>query len=694
MIFSRFDAGVGLPCRRVLPAAAALTWAALLPSVALASEVSYWGGNQIYDVGTNWRITHTAPVACGWSAEFDQVGTSSVVVENPIVPDSWTFSNVAQSYSVSGAPVSFCNAGGLTNNAASGVFITISKNMTGGTLSQAGAGTLTLSGSNSFTTSSISSGTLALSGSGSVGASSSVVLGGTGVFDISQTTSGASIGSLADDGAGAATVSLGGQTLTITNAGSANSGTFSGTIADGGIGGGSGGGLTVSGGTLYLSGTNSYTGATTINFSALALKDSGSIANSSLLTIDNYGQFDISYASSAASIKSLAGDSTGVVTLGGNTLTITQGSSTFYGTIGDGGLNEFGGGSGSIAVTGGTQIFAGPNSYSGGTTISGGTLIISGVGTLGASTGTTTIAAGALDFGGTTGVQQASLTQSGGIVQNGTLTLSSNYNMSGGTLASNATIVAAAFDISAGNVAGVLAGSGGLDKSGPGTLTLSGANTFSGNTDVTGGTVAVGSSSAFGTGSVSLGDGTTLAFLANGLTLTNPFSLGGADPTIDTAAGTITMGGVISGAGALTKLGSGTLILSANNTYTGATTLAVGTLDVTGSIAASSLTTVDAAATLTGTGTVGNATILPAGIFAPGNGTPGSSMTIAGNLAFQSAALFIVQVNPATASLADVTGVASLGGATVNAAGCIPHPVCRTIAARSVGIQSKIAAGG
>jgi len=36
-----------------------------------------------------------------------------------------------------------------------------------------------------------------------------------------------------------------------------------------------------------------------------------------------------------------------------------------------------------------------------------------------------------------------------------------------------------------------------------------------------------------------------------------------------------------------------------------------------------------------------NLTIANGGIFAPGNGTPGSSWTVAGNLAFQSGALYL-----------------------------------------------------
>jgi len=42
-------------------------------------------------------------------------------------------------------------------------------------------------------------------------------------------------------------------------------------------------------------------------------------------------------------------------------------------------------------------------------------------------------------------------------------------------------------------------------------------------------------------------------------------------------------------------------------------------------------------------------------------------MTVSGSLAFQSGAQYLVQINPATASFATVTGAATPGGATVNA---------------------------
>ena len=127
----------------------------------------------------------------------------------------------------------------------------------------------------------------------------------------------------------------------------------------------------------------------------------------------------------------------------------------------------------------------------------------------------------------------------------------------------------------------------------------------------------------------------------------------------------------ISGTGAIiVKTDSGNVvILDGVNTYTGATTVNLGTLEVDGSIATSNLTTVNGGGTLIGTGTVGNTQINSGGIFAPGAaGQPGTSMTIVGNLAFQSGAIYLVQLNPANATLANVTagGTATLNG-TVDA---------------------------
>ena len=87
-----------------------------------------------------------------------------------------------------------------------------------------------------------------------------------------------------------------------------------------------------------------------------------------------------------------------------------------------------------------------------------------------------------------------------------------------------------------------------------------------------------------------------------------------------------------------------------------------------GSIASSSLTTVNSGAALGGSGTVGSTIIKSGGSFVPGPVTPGT-MTVAGNLAFQSGAFYVVQVNPTTASTTNVSGTASLAG-TVGAIFC------------------------
>ena len=59
---------------------------------------------------------------------------------------------------------------------------------------------------------------------------------------------------------------------------------------------------------------------------------------------------------------------------------------------------------------------------------------------------------------------------------------------------------------------------------------------------------------------------------------------------------------------------------------------------------------------------MGSTVINAGGFLVPGPvGTPGA-MTVAGNLAFQSGAFYVVQVNPTTASTTNVSGTASLAG--------------------------------
>ena len=153
-----------------------------------------------------------------------------------------------------------------------------------------------------------------------------------------------------------------------------------------------------------------------------------------------------------------------------------------------------------------------------------------------------------------------------------------------------------------------------------------------------------------GSGLYYIGGGNTLVVGGNNLSTTVSGVIADNNPC-----------GCTTGPGSLEKVGSGTLTLSGPNTYTGTTTVSGGFLDVEGSIVSSPLTTVNAGGALTGAGTVGNTTIATGGIFLPGNGF-GTSTNVHGNLAFQSGALYLVQLNSTTSTFANVSGTASVNG--------------------------------
>ena len=138
------------------------------------------------------------------------------------------------------------------------------------------------------------------------------------------------------------------------------------------------------------------------------------------------------------------------------------------------------------------------------------------------------------------------------------------------------------------------------------------------------------------------------------------FGAGAASLNFNHTATDYVFAPAIGGNGAVNVI-SGTTILTASNSYTGPTTVNAGALIVDGSIASSSLTTVKGGALLGGSGTVGTHHQQREAPSRPARGTPGT-MTVAGNLAFQSGALYVVQVNPTTASTTNVSGTATLAG--------------------------------
>ena len=124
-------------------------------------------------------------------------------------------------------------------------------------------------------------------------------------------------------------------------------------------------------------------------------------------------------------------------------------------------------------------------------------------------------------------------------------------------------------------ISAVVAGSAGLTKSGPGTLTLTGTNTYSGATTIS-------------AGSLQIGDGGTTGSLSSSSAITNNANL-----TIN-RSDALTISNAITGSGTLTKTGSGTLTLEGDKAYSGGTTITGGTLRaVRGSLGTGSVVVYD-----------------------------------------------------------------------------------------------------
>jgi fibronectin-binding autotransporter adhesin len=457
------------------------------------------------------------------------------------------------------------------------------------------SGTMTLTGASTYRgATQVSPGaTLALKGAGSI-LSTSPVSFSTGIaqaiFDISQTTAGASVGSLAAT-ARNGIVNLGSRTLTLTS----GAATFFGVLQDGGLGGGTGGGLTLAANVQQeLGGTNTYTGATTIGANAvLKVIVTGSIATSSVVNLTGTGAtLDISGGNNQT-LRDLQGVAGSMVILGGRTLRVgTSNSTTFAGVIS---------GTGSFAKQGsGTLTLTGANNYMGGTTVSGGTLAGDTTSLQGNILNNAAVVFNQVSNGTYSGIMSGSgvFTKSG----NGTLILTANNTYSGVTTISGGVLQlgnGGTAGVIAGNVAmengavlafnradditfaGNISGDGAVGYMGPGIVTLTGINTYSGGTTILAATVLAGSDDAFGAAGtrVTLAGGTIQATAS--FTSTRPVTLTGTGGTFDTSGNELTLQGVITGAGALTKTGAGTLILGGTNDYSGGTTVSAGVLQGT-----------------------------------------------------------------------------------------------------------------
>jgi autotransporter-associated beta strand protein len=568
-----------------------------LVSGTAAHAQSLWtGGSANYNDGANWFPPIGAPVAAGRSAVFDASGSTTVnVTSGSVAPDSWTFNPGSQAYIFSGGAVNFSLAGasgGIIDNASSGQTISISNNIgesvAGVQVQQIGNGTLALSGANTYSGGTFVSGggTLRVTDSGSVGtgtvtldngqfqAAGAAILTFSNNFKINNTPFGSAI-------------DANGQLLTI-----------SGNITDGN----GPGALTIvnsrpsHGGAVLLTGTNTYTGGTTICSCGTLQLGSPAQTGSIIGAVTNEGRFDIINANTAG-ITSIINDNGLIQILNANNFVTPA-------------INN---------INGGAIVFADQSGAGGATIVNqSGAVTIFNTSSSAMNANITTTTSGALVFNASTTAGNATITTNGG----------------GSTLFND--------NSTGGNAQFITNGTGYVDFSG----TL-GPN---GDGRITAGSIA-------GSGSYYIGAGNTLVVGSNNLSTTVSGVIADFNPC----------GCGFPGSGSLEKVGTGTLTLSGTNTYTGTTTINGGVLDVEGSIASSSLTTVNANAALTGAGTVGNSVIASGGMLLPGNGAAGSSIIVAGNLALQSGALYLVQLNSVTATFANVTGTATLAG-TVGAA--------------------------
>ena len=389
---------------------------------------------------------------------------------------------------------------------------------------------------------------------------------------------------------------------------------------------------------LTLNGANTYTGITYIYTGTLALGASGTIVQSSGVTLNSAtAKFDIS--ASSKRIKSLSGGyADAEVVLGTSALTIGRSGEA------DGGGTYAGKISGTAAATDNALYKYGTVTLTltGTSTYSGKTLIYNGI-----------VNFNKLDNFGTSTLYCQT---------NGTLqwAAGNTADVSARLLSNQITVPSFTFDVGANDVTfatAISAGSYMFTKKGTGTLTLTAANTPTGATTVQEGTLAIGGTAGAVAGNIAVAEGATLlcnrsseytyagvisgagnvtnsggkliltgANTYTGATTANADLQIGSGSTTGSIVSNVTVAstktltfnrsnastyaGVISGAGLVAKAGAGVLTLSGANTYTGATGIIGGTLalDATGTIAASAGVSITSA---TGKLTVaGNKTIL------------------------------------------------------------------------------------
>jgi autotransporter-associated beta strand protein len=403
------------------------------------------------------------------------------------------------------------------------------------TLTKTNAGTVTLSKANTYTgLTTVSNGTLALGIENALGSGAVTVSGG--ILDVSDF----------NPTVGAVTVASGSITGTgiLTGAGYALTGT--GTISA--ILGGSGSLTKTNTGTVILSGSNTYSGVTTISGGTLAISAIDNLGAASALAANlvfNGGTLQYTGAGTSTDRNfTLTAATTGTIDVTTGNLTISGASAAT---------------NGALTKTGaGTLTLAGANTHTGLTTVSGGMLAYGIDNALGS--GAVTVNGGILDIASyNDGVGVVTLTS--GSITGGTGVLTGTSYILNGT----------------GTISAMLGGSGTLTKSGAATVTMSGVNSYAGATTLSAGTLKLGAAgtathSPLGTTAAGTSVTSGAALDLNGITLgaAEALTLNGIGPSVEVSPGVFyNYGALINSSGtAATYAG---LITLGSNSRIGAT---------------------------------------------------------------------------------------------------------------------------
>ncbi len=461
---------------------------------------------------------------------------------------------------------------------------------------KSGAGTLVLSGAASHTGATlVQEGTLRAGADNVLSAGSALFLINGAQVDLAghdQTLGDLDSYDAAHDTFDAGTLALGGATLTtltrVTNI-------WAGAIT------GEGNVIKEGASIARWSGANTFAGTLTIAAGTLQTTADGTLSRDAVVSVSSGATLDL--AGHAQTVAGLAGG--GTVTLGSGSLTVAQDSDrTFFGALsgtgavvksGTGtltfsGTQDFSGGltlaggtvsvasDASLGAAGGSIAFAGGTLTTTATFTSARDLALIGAGTIRTDAGTLTLSGTLAGSGALTKTGSGTLVVSGSnagftgatAIEAGTLTLghATALGQAGAvSIASGATLNSAAhgFDVTrvSGNglltgsgafshdsssdrsLATMLAGTGGLTKSGSGTLTLTGASTYTGVTTIAAGRLIVDGSIA-NSGLTTVAAGATLGGSGSvgALTIASGGTLApGNSPGTLTAGDTVFAGG-------------------------------------------------------------------------------------------------------------------------------------------------------